>query len=140
MGLARFGLLPAWAKENKIGPHTYNARAETPSTKPSCRTAWQRRQYGIVLLDCFFEPHCDTGRAVKWRIKLASAEPMATIWKRYNLMTFFKVCTDHIVNNLGPNGLGPCSIRQGKYWVKHLEKSKCCFLPKICTINDPRCA
>jgi len=24
----------------------------------------------------------------------------------------FTVCTDHIVNNLGPNGLGPGSIRQ----------------------------
>ena len=30
----------------------------------------------------------------------------------YILKTLFTVCTDHIVNNLGPNGLGPGSIRQ----------------------------
>ena len=85
-GLARFGLIPAWAKDNKIGRHTYNARSETARTKPSYRTAWQRRQYGIVLLDDFFEPNYETGRAVKWRIKLASAEPMgiACLWDRWN--------------------------------------------------------
>lgn len=85
-GLARFGLIPAWAKDNKIGRLTYNARSETASSKPSYRTAWQRRQYGIVLLDDFFEPNYETGRAVKWRIKLASAEPMgiACLWDRWN--------------------------------------------------------
>ena len=85
-GLARFGLIPAWAKDNKIGRHTFNARSETASTKPSYRSAWQHRQYGIVLLDDFFEPNYETGRAVKWRIKLASAEPMgiACLWDRWN--------------------------------------------------------
>lgn len=84
-GLARFGLIPAWAKDNKIGRHTYNARSETASTKPSYRTAWQRRQYGIVLLDDFFEPNYETGRAVKWRIQLASSQPMgiACLWDRW---------------------------------------------------------
>ena len=84
-GLARFGLIPAWAKDNKIGRHTYNARSETATTKPSYRTAWQRRQYGIVLLDDFFEPNYETGRAVKWRIQLVSSQPMgiACLWDRW---------------------------------------------------------
>ena len=30
-GLARFGLIPAWAKNDKISRHTYNALSETAS-------------------------------------------------------------------------------------------------------------
>ena len=42
-GLARFGLIPSWAKDNKISRHTYNARSETVREKPSYRTAWRQR-------------------------------------------------------------------------------------------------
>ena len=33
-GLARFGLIPGWAKDDKISRHTYNARSETAAEKP----------------------------------------------------------------------------------------------------------
>lgn len=52
-GLARFGLIPGWAKDEKISRHTYNARAETVSEKPSYRTAWRQRRFGIAVLDNF---------------------------------------------------------------------------------------
>ena len=34
-GLARFGLIPSWAKDDKISRHTYNARAETVRENPA---------------------------------------------------------------------------------------------------------
>ncbi len=34
-GLAKFGLIPTWAKDEKIARHTYNARSETAAEKPS---------------------------------------------------------------------------------------------------------
>jgi putative SOS response-associated peptidase YedK len=37
-GLAKFGLIPSWAKDEKISRHTYNARSETVHEKPSYRT------------------------------------------------------------------------------------------------------
>ena len=40
-GLAKFGLIPAWAKVDKIARHTYNARRETAAEKPSYRTGWR---------------------------------------------------------------------------------------------------
>jgi putative SOS response-associated peptidase YedK len=40
----RWGLVPAWAKDMKIGAQTINARVETVATKPSFRSAWQRRR------------------------------------------------------------------------------------------------
>lgn len=81
-GLARFGLIPSWAKDDKISRHTYNARSETVREKPSYRTAWRQRRYGIALLDNFYEPSYATGKAERWKIELASKEPfgVASIW------------------------------------------------------------
>lgn len=84
-GLARFGLIPGWAKDDKISRHTYNARSETVSEKPSYRTAWRQRQFGLVLVDDFYEPSYETGRAVRWKIQLASGDPfgIACLWDRW---------------------------------------------------------
>ena len=35
----QFGLLPQWAKDNKFGRRTFNARSETAATLPSFRNA-----------------------------------------------------------------------------------------------------
>jgi putative SOS response-associated peptidase YedK len=75
-GLARFGLIPAWAQDDKISRHTYNARAETVSEKPSYRSPWRQRRYAIALVDHFFEPNYATGKAQRWKIELASQEPL----------------------------------------------------------------
>jgi len=100
-GLARFGLIPAWAKDDKISRHTYNARSETVHEKPSYRTAWRQRRYGIALLDHFFEPSYITGKAQRWLIELASKEPfgIASIWDTWTdpatgeLVTSFSMLT-----------------------------------------------
>ncbi len=100
-GLARFGLIPSWAKDDKISRHTYNARAETAHAKPSYRAAWRQRRYGIALLDHFFEPSYVTGKAQRWRIALASHEPfgIASIWDTWTdpqsgeLVTSFSMLT-----------------------------------------------
>ncbi len=84
-GLAKFGLIPSWAKDDKIGRHTYNARSETAAEKPSYRAAWRHRQYGLVLVDDFYEPSYESGRAVRWKIELASGDPfgIACLWDRW---------------------------------------------------------
>lgn len=84
-GLARFGLIPAWAKDEKISRYTYNARSETVAEKPSYRTAWRNRQFGLVLVDNFYEPCYETGKAVKAGIRLESNEPfaIACLWDRW---------------------------------------------------------
>ncbi len=84
-GLANFGLIPSWAKDEKIARHTYNARSETAAGKPSYRTPWKQRQYGLVLVDNFYEPSYESGRAVRWKIELASGDPfgIACLWDRW---------------------------------------------------------
>ena len=84
-GLAKFGLIPRWAKDSKISRLTYNARSETVTEKPSYRTAWRQRQFGLVLVDDFYEPSYESGKAVPWKIQLASGEPfaIACLWDRW---------------------------------------------------------
>ena len=74
-GLARFGLIPSWAKDDMISRYTYNARSETVSGKPSYKKSWKQRRYAIALLDNFYEPNYASGKAERWKIELASHEP-----------------------------------------------------------------
>ena len=82
IGLARFGLIPAWAKDEDFGRKTYNARVETVSEKPSYKKAWSKRHYALTLADMFYEPCYESGKAVRTAISQVSGEPMAiaSIW------------------------------------------------------------
>jgi putative SOS response-associated peptidase YedK len=42
--LLRWGLIPSWADDPKIGYKMINARSETVATKPSFRSAFKRRR------------------------------------------------------------------------------------------------
>jgi hypothetical protein len=50
----RWGLIPYWAKDIKIGFSTINARAEEIDTKPAFREAFRQRRC-LVPLDSFYE-------------------------------------------------------------------------------------
>jgi len=100
-GLAKFGLIPSWAKDSKISRHTYNARSETVREKPSFRQAWKQRRYAIAILDNFYEPSYVSGKAERWRIELESQDPfgIASLWDTWmdpstgELVTSFTMLT-----------------------------------------------
>lgn len=108
--LARFGLIPHWAKDAddaaRIGRKTYNARSETVAEKPSYRTAWRKRQFAIALMDDFFEPNWETGRAVRWRIKRADGQPMgvASLWDQWVDTTTGEVVTSFTMLTVNADG------------------------------------
>jgi putative SOS response-associated peptidase YedK len=54
LDLMRWGLIPYWAKDIKIGFSTINAMAETIESKPVFREAFKRRRC-IVPVDSFYE-------------------------------------------------------------------------------------
>ena len=85
ISLARFGLIPSWAKDKKIARHTYNARCETVEEKPSFKTAYRERRFAVVLIDDFFEPCYASGQAVRYRINIASGAPfgVACLWESW---------------------------------------------------------
>jgi putative SOS response-associated peptidase YedK len=50
----RWGLIPSWAKDKKIGVSLINARADTLASKPAFRAAFKRRRC-LILADGFYE-------------------------------------------------------------------------------------
>jgi len=54
LALMRWGLIPWWAKDGKIGFSTINAKAETLTTSPAFREAFERRRC-LVPAEWFYE-------------------------------------------------------------------------------------
>jgi len=50
----RWGLIPVWAKDAKIGYSTINARGDTVAEKPAFRSAFKKRRC-ILLADGYYE-------------------------------------------------------------------------------------
>jgi putative SOS response-associated peptidase YedK len=53
--MMRWGLLPHWAKDEKIAFSTFNARSEEFTTKPAFKDAWKWSQRCLVITDGFYE-------------------------------------------------------------------------------------
>ena len=78
----QFGLVPHWAKDDKFGRRTFNARSETAATLPSFRDAWRQSHRCIIPAEAIYEPDWRSGKAVATRITRADGEPMgiAGLW------------------------------------------------------------
>lgn len=81
--LLRFGLIPHWAKDAKIGYKLINARAETVGEKPAFRTAFAKRRL-IVPASFFYEWQKADGRQ-PWLFAMKDDAPMglAGLWERF---------------------------------------------------------
>ncbi len=84
-GFMRWGLIPHWARDPKIGARMINARAETVAEKPAFRDALRRRRC-LVLADGFYEWQKTGGSKRPMRIVLKTGEPFAfaglwSVWR-----------------------------------------------------------
>lgn len=84
---ARWGLIPSWAKDDKIAQHTFNARAETIAEKPSFRAAFKRRRC-IVPMTAFFEWRAIPFQKKKQKLRFVSPEghllAIAGLWEHWH--------------------------------------------------------
>jgi putative SOS response-associated peptidase YedK len=79
----RWGLVPFWAKDLKIGYKMINARAETITDKKSFSAPLQKRRC-LVLADSFYEwKKLDKQNKQPYRIRLQGGKPFAFagIWE-----------------------------------------------------------
>ena len=53
--MMKWGLIPRWAKDDKIQYSTHNARSEEFRNKPAFRDAWKRGQRCLVVTDGYYE-------------------------------------------------------------------------------------
>ncbi len=83
--MLRWGLVPFWAKDLKIGNRLINARAETAAEKPAFRAAWSRRRC-LVPADGFYEWRPSADGKTPWFISAANGEPfaMAGLWESWS--------------------------------------------------------
>lgn len=72
----RWGLIPHWARDAKIGSRMFNARAETLASSPAFRAALQRRRC-IVPVDSFYEWRREGKIRQPFRILRADGRPLA---------------------------------------------------------------
>lgn len=77
MPLMRWGLIPSWAKDTRIGLSTINARAEEAATKPAFRDALKKRRC-LVPADAYYEWQ-KTGPKTRqpYAITLTGGQPIA---------------------------------------------------------------
>ena len=80
----RWGLVPFWAKDIKIGSKSINARAETAATKPVFRDSFERRRC-LIPIDGFYEWQRREKGKLPWFIHGADDEPLpvAGLWSSW---------------------------------------------------------
>lgn len=82
--LLRWGLIPSWATNPKIGAQCINAKAETVAEKPAFRAAFKKRRC-LVIADGFYEWQPQGNRKQPMWIGLKTKMPFAFagLWEHW---------------------------------------------------------
>ena len=72
---ARWGLVPAWAKDPSIGVKAFNARSEEVEDKPMFRQALVKRR-AVIPASGYYEWHTEDGVKTPYYIHPAGGEPL----------------------------------------------------------------
>src|ERR1051325_9927618 len=115
LDLMRWGLVPYWAKDIKIGFSTINAMAETVDTKPVFREAFARRRC-IVPVDAFYEwkklgpkekqrPALRSEAKQPYAVALAdrSLMPLAGLWETWKSRASNEIVRSFTIVTTTPN-------------------------------------
>jgi putative SOS response-associated peptidase YedK len=81
----RWGLVPFWAKDAKIGSRMINARSETIAEKPAFRNAFKRRRC-LIPASGYYEWKKEGNRKVPHYLYLEGGRPLALagLWEEWN--------------------------------------------------------
>lgn len=123
LGFLKWGLVPPWAKDEKIGYKMINARAETAAEKPSFRNAFKKKRC-LVVADSFYEwKRTDDGKT-PMRIKLKSGEPFAfaALWESWKSPEGKTVNTCSILTTRANELMGTIHDRMPVILTKEAEK------------------
>ena len=92
----RWGLVPSWSKDPKIGNRMFNARSETVAEKPSFRAPFKRRRC-LVIADGFYEWLRDGKTKQPFYIQMNSESlfGLASIWDTWTGAdgSYLETCT-----------------------------------------------
>jgi putative SOS response-associated peptidase YedK len=93
----RWGLVPYWAKDEKIGFKTINARAETVDSAHSFRSAFKKRRC-LIPADGFYEWKKVIGGKIPYSIELKDGSPFVFAglwegWQNPETQEWLRTCT-----------------------------------------------
>ncbi|CAN5491907.1 SOS response-associated peptidase [soil metagenome] len=80
----RWGLVPFWADDRRIGARMINARAETVADKPAFAKSFAERRC-LIPADGFYEWEKVAGKRLPWLVRRTDGDPMvfAGIWSSW---------------------------------------------------------
>jgi putative SOS response-associated peptidase YedK len=82
--LLRWGLIPSWAKDPKIGFHCINAKAETVTEKPSFRAAFKTRRCLVIATGFYgWQVHGRTKQPMWIGLKSHRPFAFAGLWEQW---------------------------------------------------------
>src|ERR1051326_7766730 len=107
LDLLRWGLIPWWAKDIKMGARCINAMAETVATKPAFRDAFARGQRCLVPVDGFYEWKKNATGKQPYAIVSADGLPlaMAGLWERWKDRASGDTVQSFTIITTAPNAL-----------------------------------
>jgi putative SOS response-associated peptidase YedK len=81
----RWGLIPSWAPDAKIGTRLLNARADSVAEKPSFRSAYKKRRC-LIVADGFYEWRTEGKAKLPFRIHRPDDSPFAFagLWEQWD--------------------------------------------------------
>src|SRR5881394_3747162 len=84
LSLLRWGLIPHWADDPKIGYRLINARADTVASKPSFRSAFKQRRC-LIAADGYYEWQKQDGAKQPYLIRREDGQPFAFagLWEHW---------------------------------------------------------
>jgi putative SOS response-associated peptidase YedK len=102
----RWGLVPHWAEDPRIGNRMFNARAETLATSPAFRDAFRRRRC-LVPVDSFYEWRREGKIRQPFRIVGTDRRPLALagLWSGWRDPDTSEVRRTFAIVTTGPNEL-----------------------------------
>ena len=145
--LMRWGMIPYWAKDAKIGNRLINARIETLAEKPAFRGSLRRFRC-LVPADSYYEWHPEASGKKPYRVVALSREvfSFAGLWDRWvdpqgtTISSFTIVTTDPVpeiawLHNRMPLAL-PRSMEEK--WLLGPEEGEEADIPKFLLEFVPR--
>lgn len=105
--MMRWGLVPIWAKDTKIGYSLINAMAETVDAKPAYREAFKKRRC-IIVAEGFYEwQKIDSQRKQPYLIAMKDERPFgfAGLWETWTDKASGETIRSYTIIMTAPNAL-----------------------------------
>lgn len=125
----RWGLIPHWAREEKISYRMINARSESAANKPAFRDPLRHRRC-IIPASSFFEWKTDGKVKTPFNIRLKSSHPLALagLWDQWKTPTGETIESCAILTTVANHLVAPIHDRMPvilppekiDFWLSHL--------------------